>query len=202
LQSVRNKIASDLHDDIGSTLSSIAIYSELANEEVNGKSSKATSLLLSINENARITIDSMSDIVWAINSKNDRFENILRRMRTFATEILEAKNIDFRFEASSALSGLKLSMEKRKNLYLIFKETINNVAKYSQSKNCSIKLWLEGKILNMEISDDGHGFDMNEYSAGNGLLNMKRRGEEMHGQFNIQSAKGSGTKIHFSIPAA
>lgn len=201
LQYVRNKIASDLHDDVGSTLSSIAIYSELANEEVNGKSAKATQLLQTIHENSRTTIESMSDIVWAINPKNDRFENILTRMRTFASGILEAKNIDLKFEASSSLSGLKLSMDKRKNLYLLFKEAVNNVAKYSVGKNCTIKLWLDSKTLNMKIEDDGMGFDLNHHAAGNGLETMKRRSEEMNGVFSIQSSKESGTNIHLSCSA-
>ncbi|HYV91621.1 MAG TPA: two-component regulator propeller domain-containing protein [Chitinophagales bacterium] len=200
-QTIRNKIAGDLHDEIGSTLSSIAIYSELANEEVKEKSEKASSLLGSINENARTTVESMSDIVWAINPKNDRFENILQRMRTFASGILEARNIDLRFEAPSSLYELKLPMENRKNLYLIFKEAVNNVAKYSGCKNCTIRLRQEGKMLNMEIADDGHGFDMNDYPAGNGLLNMKKRGEEMNGKFRIQSAIGKGTTINLSFPA-
>ncbi|HYV91622.1 MAG TPA: two-component regulator propeller domain-containing protein [Chitinophagales bacterium] len=201
LQNIRNKIAGDLHDDIGSTLSSIAIYSELVNEEMKEKSEKASSLLETISENARTTVESMSDIVWAINPKNDRFENILIRMRTFASGILEAKNIDLRFEASSSLSELKLQMEERKNLYLILKEAVNNVAKYSGCENCTIRLWQEGKMLNMEIADDGLGFDINNYSAGNGLLNMKKRGKEMNGQFSFQSAKGTGTTIHLSFPA-
>ncbi len=199
-QSVRNKIASDLHDDVGSTLSSIAIYSELANAEVNGTSAKASSLLLSINENARITIDSMSDIVWAINPKNDRFENLLARMRTLASAILEAKNIDLRFDSSATLSILKLTMEKRKNIYLIFKEMINNVVKYSDGKNCTVRLWLSGKMLNMEVTDDGHGFDMNNCNSGNGLTNMKRRSNEMHGSLKIESSK-SGTSVHLACPA-
>ncbi|MBA3647756.1 MAG: hypothetical protein H0W62_04270 [Chitinophagales bacterium] len=201
LQHVRNKIASDLHDDIGSTLSSIVIYSELANEEVKDKSKKASSLLETINENSRTTIEAMSDIVWAINPKNDRFENILQRMRTFASGILEAKNIDLKFDASPSLPGLKLSMEKRKNLYLVFKEAVNNIAKYSSSKTCTIKLWLEGKILNIKIEDDGIGFDLNDYAAGNGLVSMKRRSEEMKGDLNIQSIKGKGTTIHLSCSA-
>lgn len=201
MQLIRNKIAGDLHDDIGSTLSSIAIYSELANEEVKDKSTKASSLLQTINENSRSTIESMSDIVWAINPKNDRFENILQRMRTFASGILEAKNIDLKFDASPSLPGLKLSMEKRKNLYLILKEAVNNVAKYSSCKTCTIKLWLEGKILNMKIEDDGVGFDLNDYSAGNGLANMKRRSEEMKGKLDISSMKEKGTAIQLSFPA-
>ncbi|MBA3649607.1 MAG: hypothetical protein H0W62_13860 [Chitinophagales bacterium] len=201
LQHVRNKIASDLHDDIGSTLSSIAIYSELANEEVKNHSPKASSLLDTINENSRNTIESMSDIVWAINPDNDRFENILQRMRTFASAILEAKNMALTFESSASLSGLKLSMEKRKNLYLIFKEAVNNVAKYSGGKNCSIKIGLEGKVLNMEIADVGIGFDLNNYGPGNGLINMKKRIDEMRGKFMVQTAIGKGTVIQLSFPA-
>ncbi len=201
LQMIRNKIAGDLHDDVGSTLSSIAIFSELANEEVKEKSAKASALLFTINENARSTIESMSDVVWAINPENDRFKNILQRMRTFASGILEAKHIDLKFEASSALSGLKLSMDKRKNLYLLFKEAVNNVAKYSAGKNCTIKLWLEGKILNMEIADDGIGFDMNDHIGGNGLLNMRKRSEEMNGEVSIHSIKENGTTIQLSFLA-
>ncbi len=201
LQMIRNKIAGDLHDDVGSMLSSIAIYSELVNEEVKEKSPKASSLLYTINENARGTIESMSDVVWAINPKNDRFENILQRMRTFASGILEAKNIDLKFDASSSLPGLKLSMENRKNLYLIFKEAVNNVAKYSSSKTCTIKLRLEGKMLKMKIEDDGEGFDLNDYTPGYGLLSMRRRSEEMKGDISIQSAEGKGTTIHLFFPA-
>ncbi|MFI5134498.1 MAG: tetratricopeptide repeat protein [Chitinophagales bacterium] len=199
LQKIRNKISSDLHDDIGSTLSSIAIYSELANEEVKEKSIKATSLLKSINENSRSAVESMSDIVWAINPKNDRFENILQRMRTFASGILEAKNIELVFRASASLSELKLSLEKRKNLYLIFKEAVNNAAKYSGCRNCSIRLWLEGKILNMEIADDGSGFDTNHSTTGNGLVNMRKRSEEMQSHLDVQSTMGKGTTVKLSL---
>ncbi len=199
-QKLRNKIAGDLHDDIGSTLSSIAIFSELAKEETKEKSQHVTELLESINDNARSTLDSMSDIVWAINPINDHFENILTRMRTFASGILEVKNIDLMFDAAAVLSSLKLSMEKRKNLYLIFKESVNNVAKYSKANNCVIKLWIEGKMLNMKIEDNGTGFDLNDYPAGNGLSNMKNRSIEMMGKLDIQSVKEIGTSVHLSFP--
>lgn len=141
----------------------------------------------------------MSDTVWAINPKNDRFENILLRMRTFAVEMLEAKNIDLIFVAAPALSDLKLSMDKRKNLYLIFKEAVNNIAKFSNGKNCFIRLTQQGKELNMDITDDGVGFDINDYVAGNGLININRRTKELKGQLDIESTQDKGTAIHLSF---
>ena len=130
LQNIRNSIADDLHDDIGSTLSSINIMSELAKE----KSPEALTLLASIGESTNTLQDNMSDIVWAIKATNDRFENITQRMNQFAAEILDAKNIELDFKSDESLSASRLTMEQRKNFYLFFKEVINNAAKYAEAE--------------------------------------------------------------------
>ena len=136
LQNMRNSIADDLHDDIGSTLSSISILSELAKQ----KSPEAKSLLDSIGENTLSIQENMSDIVWTITSKNDRFVNVLHRMNQFASEIFEAKNIELDFTSDAALSTSRLTMKQRKNFYLFFKEVINNAAKYSDAKKVSVTI--------------------------------------------------------------
>ena len=117
VQTIRNKISGDLHDDIGSTLNSISVYSEVAKQK-----SKADIYELDlIGEASRKVVDAMSDIVWTINPENDSFEKIIFRMRSLTHQLMKAKNIEYTFEADEILNILKLSMQARKNLYLIFK---------------------------------------------------------------------------------
>ena len=107
IRRIRNKIASDLHDDLGATLSSISIMSELVNQQVKDQSPQASSLLEKIGSSSRNMIESVNDMVWAINPQNDSFENIIKRMRTFASEILSAKDIAFHFDFDKNLITVK-----------------------------------------------------------------------------------------------
>src|SRR5689334_17077105 len=136
LQNIRNKIASDLHDDIGSTLNSISVYSEVAKQ----KSPAVVQELDQIGEASRRIIDAMSDIVWTINPKNDTFENIILRMRSLSYNLMKAKNIEHTFRADEDMVTMKLSMEARRNFFLIFKEAVNNLVKYSLATRASIVL--------------------------------------------------------------
>ncbi len=191
LQTLRNKIASDLHDDVGSTLSSISIFSEMAKQQ----SREVIPLLDTIGDSSRKMLDAMADIVWTINPENDQFENILLRMRSFAYQILGAKKIPFEFEAPDDLTAIKLPMDVRKNLYLIFKEAANNMAKYSQASKAHFSIREEGDELIMMIRDNGLGFDPGAKTDGNGLKNMRRRASEIAAQLTIQSRAGHGTTI-------
>jgi len=198
LQTLRNRIASDLHDDIGSTLTSISIFSELAKAE----SKEVLPLLENIGESSRKMLESMADIVWTINPENDNFEKIIWRMRSFAYELLRAKNIEFEFTADESVAQLKLPMEVRKNLYLIFKEAINNMAKYSGADSAFLSINGTKNHLSMLIRDNGKGFDVNQASEGNGLKNMKKRAEEIGAQLLIESGTGLGTTIQFLLKIA
>ncbi len=191
LQRVRNSIAEDLHDDIGSTLSSISIMSELAKI----KSPEASTLLSSIGESTILMQENMSDIVWAIKAENDRLENVLQRMYQFASEILEAKNISVDFRSDENLSASKLTMKQRKSLYLFFKEAINNAAKHSDAKNVMVNIFQKGSDIEMTIKDDGKGFDATQPSYGNGMTTLRKRVEDLRGHFNIQSQKNEGTVL-------
>ena len=195
LQMLRNKIASDLHDDVGSTLSSISIFSQMAQQ----KSKEVNPLLDIIGESSRKMLDAMADIVWTINPENDQFEKIILRMKSFAYELLGARNIDFEFNADEEVVKMKLSMEVRKNLYLIFKEATNNLVKYSGANKARFDIKAEKDSLTMLISDNGKGFDQQQRTMGNGLKNMKRRAEEIGAQFIIESRPGGGTSLELKI---
>ncbi|HJW28634.1 MAG TPA: ATP-binding protein, partial [Saprospiraceae bacterium] len=196
LQMLRNKIASDLHDDVGSTLSSISIFSEMAKEQ----SKENIPFLDAIGESSRKMLDAMADIVWTINPDNDQFEKILLKMRGFAYELLGAKKISFKFTADPHISGLKLPMDVRKNLYLIFKEAANNMAKYSGADKAFFAIKEEDGHVTMLIRDDGKGFDLQQSTQGNGIRNMQKRASEIGGQFMIDSSPGNGTLIQLRIP--
>ena len=195
LQTVRNNIASDLHDDIGSTLNSISIYSEVARQQA-GKEIPALDM---IGTNSRKIIESMSDIVWTINPENDSFERIIDRMRSFAHQLLKAKKIEYTFEADEKLGSIKLPMQVRKNFYLVFKEAMTNLVKYSEATRVRISLFEENKSVVLKIQDNGKGIPDNSETQGNGLTNMKRRAKEISAMIRIESSQGSGTTIDFVL---
>ena len=195
LQAIRNNIASDLHDDIGSTLNSISIYSEVAKQQA-GKDIPALEL---IGLNSRKIIESMGDIVWTINPENDSFEKIIVRMRSFAYQLLKAKRIEYTFEVDEKLNRIVLPMQVRKNFYLVFKEAITNVIKYSQATRVAIFLYEKNKSIMLTIRDNGKGIPVNAETKGNGLLNMSRRAAEIHAELNIVSGDGAGTEIELML---
>lgn len=195
LQTLRNKIASDLHDEVGSTLSSIAIFSEVAQQQ----SKEVIPMLNTIGESSHKMLEAMADIVWTINPDNDNFEKIILRMRSFAFELLGAKKIDFDFKTDPSISELKLNMEARKNLYLIFKEAINNMVKYSEANRASFSITGSQNNLTMIIRDNGKGFDTEKLTNGNGIKNMKKRAIEIGAKLLIESEPGTGTTLQLLL---
>jgi len=195
LQMIRNNIASDLHDDIGSTLNSISIYSEVAKQQA-GKEIPALDM---IGSNSRKIIESMSDIVWTINPENDSFEKIIVRMRSFAHHLLKAKKVEYTFEVDEKLNSITLPMQVRKNFYLVFKEAVTNLIKYSEATRVSISLTVENKTIHLRILDNGRGIPVNATTQGNGLMNMKRRADEIRADLNIKAANGGGTGIELLL---
>ena len=195
LQTLRNKIARDLHDDVGSTLSSISIFSQIAQQQ----SKEVIPMLETIGESSTKMLDAMADIVWTINPENDQFEKIILRMKSFAYELLGAKKIDFEFIADDDVAKINVPMEVRKNLYLIFKEATNNMVKYAQAHKAMFAIKGEKNNLTMIIRDDGKGFDLDKSTEGNGLKNMKKRASEIGAQLVIDSFPGNGTTIQLSV---
>lgn len=192
---VRQKISSNLHDDIGSTLSSINMYSQIAQLQPQDKT-----YINTIQENTQEVLGKLDDIVWATNPKNDKLKSVTERMDMFARPLLQSQNIIFTFDHDQAVESAKISEASRQNLFLIFKEAINNVAKYANCKNCKVKLSLQNKMIHCSITDDGIGFDSALPTARNGLLNMKLRATELKGKLQITSKPGAGTSINLQLP--
>ena len=193
MERMRTRIARDLHDDIGSSLSQIAILSEVAQHE------RASATIVEIASIAREVVDAMGDIVWVINPGHDRLENLLQRMRRFGEETLGACNIELRFRAPDLDAALRTKPEVRRNIFLVFKEAVANVAKHSGARAADVDLELDGNWFRLCIADDGCGFDPTHDIDGNGLLNMRKRVEALGGSFNLQSAPGRGTRLEVAI---
>jgi signal transduction histidine kinase len=121
-------------------------------------------------------------------------------MREFATSVLEAKDIEIDFKVEEEVNHLTLDMEARRDFFLIFKEAINNAAKYSQCKHVSINIGVWNKRLLLDIFDDGIGFDANIADNGNGLINMRKRADSLKGKIAINSNPGMGTKVSLNVP--
>jgi ligand-binding sensor domain-containing protein/two-component sensor histidine kinase len=199
LQNIRVRISRDLHDDIGSTLSSINMMSSMANKTP-ATEKKTGELFQTISNASRQAMELMNDIVWSINPKNDRMDMMIIRMRQYASEILEAANISFVLETDDESKKISIPIEKRKDFYLIFKEAINNLSKYSRATEASIKISSMNSLLSLIIHDNGTGFNASENYPGNGLKNMKARAEQLEGKIEIISGDQKGTTIVLRIP--
>lgn len=200
VEQLRHRVARDLHDDMGSTLSTINILSSMAKAKMNTDVVRTSEYLSKISDNSQRMMEAMDDIIWSIKPSNDSMQRIAARMREFATSVLEAKDIDLEFNMREDTYDVKLNMEARRDFFLVFKEAINNAAKYSCADKVTVAVTMENRKLILVVSDNGRGFDMDEENDGNGLGNMTKRTDHMNGKLSIQSKKGSGTTVTVTIP--
>ena len=194
MERMRSSISGDLHDEVGASLTSISIFSEMAKKSV-APNSKEAEYLQRIGDRSRDSIEKMSDIIWSINPDNDNLQQMLVRMKNYATEVAEAKEVSIDWKEEGNLEQAHLSMEQRKHFYLLFKEVMNNAIKHADAKNISIQLITANNIISLQTKDDGKGFDTTCAPAGNGLKNMRRRAALLHGKFLIHSEQEKGTTV-------
>lgn len=207
-QAIRNKIAQDLHDSMGSALSSISIYSRVAQiKNTRNEKNELQHVLEKITTTSTDVISEMNDIVWTINPQNDSMEKIIARMESYAKPLAAANSINFQFAIDKNIHQVNLTMEKRKNFYLIFKEAFNNAIKYAGATEIIATISVQKGNVILQIKDNGKGFDMSQpvkhadgHIGGNGLGNMKMRAEEMAGSCKIVSTAGAGTSIMLEFP--
>jgi ligand-binding sensor domain-containing protein/two-component sensor histidine kinase len=194
MEKMRTSISSDLHDEVGASLTSISIFSEMAKQSLSS-TPRAEQYLQRIGDRSRESIEKMSDIIWSINPENDSLQQMLIRMKNFVNEIVEGKEITVHWEEDVSVAGLKLGMDERKNFYLLFKEAVINAVKYSEAKNIKVGISMQGKVVQLQVIDDGKGFDFEKIKAGNGIKNIRHRAIQLHGQADIISSPGKGTSV-------
>ncbi len=202
LERIRTRLASDLHDDIGANLSRIAVMSDMAQRQVVGDPTSAGGLLASVASISRESIDAMSDIVWAVDPTRDRLTDLTQRMRRFASDVLAARDITLVFMVSPCDSDLPLGADVRRDVLLMFKEAVNNVARHARANRVEVESKVERDHLVLRVADNGCGFDQRMVSNGTGLTSMKRRAERLGGSLGVVSAPGAGTTLEWRIPFA
>lgn len=200
LERVRTRIASDLHDDIGANLTRIAILSEVANAQLQDDNPLIQSPLSSIAQISRESVASMGDIVWAINPKRDHLIDLVQRMRRLTSEVFAGRKIEYEFLAPEMDADHPLGADVRRDLLLIFKEAINNVARHSICSNAKIELRIERAAILLIVRDDGRGFNIENSTEGNGLLSMQRRAASLGAELRLTTIQGEGTEIILKVP--
>lgn len=195
MERLRTRIAADLHDDIGSMLSSISMYCEAIKKQVKEKMPQLEIVLEKMGGNSRKMVSNMSDIVWAVNAGNDEGKKLLERMEAFATDACSVTGSKLHFSYNSELNAMIFPLEYRKNIYLIFKEALNNALKYAEAGDIYVSVNRKGTHVNLVVQDNGKGFDTATEYTGNGLRNLQFRAREIHGNLKIISCCRKGTTI-------
>lgn len=199
-EKIRDKIARDLHDDIGSTLSGINLYSKMVLNKTTSTDEETKTILAKIEERTGNMMDAMSDIVWSINPHHDTVSDLLVRMKEYAAEMLEAKEISYQFNEGEMSGSQKLDLNSRKEIFLVFKEAVNNAAKHSGCSKVTIELSTQQNKFNLRIHDNGKGMQAPQSKTGNGLSNMNVRAKKVNGSLSIISSENNGTIIHLQVP--
>ena len=200
-EKVRTEISRNLHDEVGSTLTNISLGTLLVQKQLQYEPS-LNRILERIYQDSQHVSQSMREIVWSINPKIDTVGETLPRMLNYASEMLEAKNIELKVEIGNGIGDEKLSMQKRRDLYLVFKEAVNNLAKHSNATIVQVRVYVEKNILFMMISDNGIGFDSSDTGKQNGLRNMKERARTNGWRLWVLSTQGKGTTIQLEADIA
>jgi ligand-binding sensor domain-containing protein/signal transduction histidine kinase len=210
LEGVRMRIATDLHDDIGASLSHIAVLSEVAANEVGrlGPAPDGQRIyepLARIGSVSRELVDSMSDIVWAISPRKDRLRSLAQRMREFAGEMLGARGVEFQLAASGVDQEMKLDPEVRRQVFLIFKECIHNIERHSRSTRVVCDFRMESGELVLRLSDNGCGFPANAANGaqnGHGLASIERRAKSLGATLAVAAEPAQGVTVVLRVPIA
>jgi signal transduction histidine kinase len=207
LERMRTAIATDLHDDIGASLSQIAILSEVARASVSGENRLPQESLRKVSTLARELVDSMSDIVWSIRAEPDEWDSLVRRMREFALDVLGSQGIDFDLDASPQHDAVHISLQARRQLFLMFKECVHNASRHSGCSAVKAELKTsEGEIV-LIVGDNGRGMNpvepvpVNGSAGGTGLPGMRRRVAALGGTIQFVTNPGEGCTVSIRIPA-
>ena len=199
-EQIRQRIAADLHDEVGANLSSITFLVGSLQKKIKGNNKDLSFLLEKITDNSTESATLINDTIWALNPSFDTFEKLLERIKSFASGLLSSNDIAFTIENNLTDKQLDLSIEQRRNLYLIIKEAINNVAKHASANKVFLRINKEEKGIKINIEDNGKGFDAQKIYEGNGLENYKKRaiGNEIDVKVVSKIDLGTSVEIYLS----
>jgi signal transduction histidine kinase/ligand-binding sensor domain-containing protein len=187
---IRTHLASDLHDDLGSTLNSVKVYANMALLEKENHS-----YLEKVKESTQEAITGVRDIIWVLDDKKDLLDHLLTRIKAFAAPLCEAHHINFQQQINDSLLNYKLGKEEKRNLYMIIKEAVNNSVKYAKGNSIYLTIEHTQNKLTIKLADDGIGFEKDKITEGNGLKNIMNRAIEIGYKATIISQPGQGTTI-------
>jgi signal transduction histidine kinase len=195
-QKIRNRIARDLHDEIGSNLSSISLMSELIQKD--GKiNTEVFEKIKRIQKVAKGSSQAMRDIVWLTNPSSDNIRDLVSKMNEVANDMLGG--LTWQFDFPKNILDINLVPEIKRNIFFIYKESLNNIVKHANAKNVLIELITTTDNISMIIKDDGRGFNQHSNYSGNGLKNLNSRANEINATIKIESVINNGTKIELNI---
>ena len=196
IERLRGRIAGDLHDDVGTDLSSIVLAAQSIERKLPTTSNQREEVR-QIGSIALRTQEMMRDIVWVLSSRNDTIDDLIMKMRDATKRILGT--ITFSFKAPEAALPDKMSLEFKRTIFLFYKECLNNIVKHASASAVSIELRSSGRGFVLTIADNGNGFNPSSHSSGIGLKSLRARAEQIRGDFLIWSEPGKGTKISLTV---
>ncbi|MEQ8525690.1 triple tyrosine motif-containing protein [Gracilimonas sp.] len=197
VQRIRNNIASDLHDEVSATLSSISYFAEaIKSDRLKEDKSRFVDLIANSAGDAK---EKITDIVWAINPEHDDWQNFLSKCRRFASDLLESKEIEYSLKIDEFIPG-KLDMQLRQHLWLIFKEMVTNAVRHSKATQLDVIMKYEDGDLKLVIQDNGEGMDVDIVRKGNGLVNIHKRAEQLNANISLKTSEGFGTRWMLKVP--
>lgn len=199
VEAIRRQVATDLHDDLGSGLSQVAILSEVVRHDAPAEDSE---LLGEIARLARAMREDMGDIVWAVDPTKDQLSDLVQRFRLVTFNLLEANGVRVEFQAldEREMERIALAPDRRRHLFLIFKEAITNVARHAGATRVGVQLHIDARMLSLVIEDNGSGFDPAAPHSGHGLANIRQRAASLGAHLTILSTPGGGTTVRLAFP--
>jgi signal transduction histidine kinase len=205
LERVRMRIAADLHDDIGGSLSRISIQSEVACRETAAFGEQPGHRFAEIADSARGLVDALGDVVWSIDPRKDDLASVGRRIREYADDLLRDSGVQWKYTASGDLESIRLDPQARRELFLLLKEAITNTARHARARSVSLTVELRNHEFRAELIDDGCGFDPGVFDHGessdhNGVMSMRARAKRLGARLTVQSSPETGTTVRIELP--
>ena len=198
-QNIRNDISTNLHDDLAASLSSLTMYSELSRQRASKQSAEIANRFDTISQKSREILRLVREVVWDINPSNDQSEEWLERIIAFARDVFDSKQIDLQIDVDAVAYQIILPVLERREVYLIFKEAINNTARHAFATKATLLAQVSDKRLIISLKDNGKGFDEEAYNIGNGLGNLQKRADKIKAKLIINSQENVGTEVQLEL---